>query len=1227
MVRYNKRGNVIFNPIIAAFLMVVVIVVAIPVINMIKLNSEKIDTDAILNMDKPDDGFVPFDPDSAKFDSEEYKTSLGSTLTLAYTINLIENKEGIKELLSKPSDKTTTLINTKVIKDITGYASNVPGKANLDDICCEKSLKSLDGKSVFYLDKKTCSLGDNPTLISQCGCTYDNFNFENGPCFTCDEKDNTCTITQFNLPQDIESEGFVNGALDYVLANNDPKYIMYFESFSKGEESTWQPSDKRLFLLGIGVQVFFSVLLPGVGKATKLFSKLDDVRKLSGEIVNLQVQAAKTSASVDPTQIKNLKKQILTKLKKIKNEDEYFEALYYTYVADVYDSKSASLIVTNLANLQKQKSVLINIKPETLVAKIGIDPDDSVKVLEVLKKNNLLEGINANGNLNLLNFDFNTAEEVLLESGLIKYTKNSKVLQRLQEANKVEDFISTLSKDPKKFKEMFENFGANKRFIILKNKNYKLFEERLESASKKAEKYLGTMSDVNIQNMLDEKSLSAIFTYMDNPNAIATLDDLFSPKKLLSEGWDGFKKMMGAPGGDEKKYMEYLLKGGVGCPASIVGVVGLGTGAVATSVVYPPASVSLALSTITVAGSAANYCYKLTRTTMYPLLFMYYMLMDDEEEKNQKFIPNDDSNKLSLKVNSNYNYPSEIRDLKLDSKPLVLKVDHNDPPIKDVYFVSPCNVKLEIKDEYCMNYPISETLFLVEKGETNGVNFIPLKPKSSKKDEIKDLDVSVYYLWDDLTDYGKIIALKSGLESEFGKSFLGSMKDSVLLDFKNLFGDSGFRLRFAEVVLKDKKDVVYLVDNLFREKNINKVESCKNFVEIYSKDYSDSFNVDSGVISEVGNWIGEIFGGTVNLADGVDSSEEVNLRADFEKEIRNVVVGDDFLDDNPNLRRFAVYGEYNCINSEEEANICNDEYKFDSTLVNTYVDAKVLISKLFLTCDSDSNKVYDVLFDGFYKHYPDSFNKNVEVLVPDENTLLYSVVKFIKPMTYSSEIMTNIFKYKYQEKDPGAWSTFPFLFEDYGSVKSLSIDELYKSTTDLKKLYKETQVNFADKILREMYKTLTFIGEDVFTPHKDAFEKKVINYKTSDKNPPTQSILVDSNGGLKLHTSCMTVNVVDYINKPGTDNYCFAASDKGLEYTKEVLEVVGILGGIVSLGVSGGTSLGIILAAADLADIAVAIYLDYSQSYPRNSLASRYGSTPNQEYGDIYVGQGVSATK
>ncbi|MBW3001718.1 hypothetical protein KY338_00990 [Candidatus Woesearchaeota archaeon] len=81
-----------------------------------------------------------------------------------------------------------------------------------------------------------------------------------------------CYVKNFALPQTIEDEGWYN-PVTWVAGSNDPKYLVYYESFPDGVDQFWHVDGLSIATVGLiaGTAVFD--LLPLAGKGVKYLAK------------------------------------------------------------------------------------------------------------------------------------------------------------------------------------------------------------------------------------------------------------------------------------------------------------------------------------------------------------------------------------------------------------------------------------------------------------------------------------------------------------------------------------------------------------------------------------------------------------------------------------------------------------------------------------------------------------------------------------------------------------------------------------------------------------------------------------------------------------------------------------------------------------------------------------------------------------------------------------------
>ncbi len=93
----------------------------------------------------------------------------------------------------------------------------------------------------------------------------------------CDDNLNFCVIENFVLPQEISDEEY---AKKYISTFSDPRYVIYYEEFPKGEEKGWTTlMSGNNKLLGVGISA-------GLGAALSLVKFPGITKKISKNIEN-----------------------------------------------------------------------------------------------------------------------------------------------------------------------------------------------------------------------------------------------------------------------------------------------------------------------------------------------------------------------------------------------------------------------------------------------------------------------------------------------------------------------------------------------------------------------------------------------------------------------------------------------------------------------------------------------------------------------------------------------------------------------------------------------------------------------------------------------------------------------------------------------------------------------------------------------------------------------------
>ena len=57
-----------------------------------------------------------------------------------------------------------------------------------------------------------------------------------------------CTLNNFELCQNVPNSGILDWSKEWITAAGDPHYLVYYESFPKGEEAYWQISKSSFFI-------------------------------------------------------------------------------------------------------------------------------------------------------------------------------------------------------------------------------------------------------------------------------------------------------------------------------------------------------------------------------------------------------------------------------------------------------------------------------------------------------------------------------------------------------------------------------------------------------------------------------------------------------------------------------------------------------------------------------------------------------------------------------------------------------------------------------------------------------------------------------------------------------------------------------------------------------------------------------------------------------------------
>lgn len=139
----------------------------------------------------------------------------------------------------------------------TDYCGEKPGVTTTSNICGRATIRraSEDIYCVYFDAGRTFATRDT---IAVADCRE----------FTA-EDDFKCYVKSFELPQQIEKEGWYN-PLAWVTGNNDPKYLIYYEAFPQGVDNFWHVDAVSVATVGLIIGTATFDLIPLVGKTGKI---------------------------------------------------------------------------------------------------------------------------------------------------------------------------------------------------------------------------------------------------------------------------------------------------------------------------------------------------------------------------------------------------------------------------------------------------------------------------------------------------------------------------------------------------------------------------------------------------------------------------------------------------------------------------------------------------------------------------------------------------------------------------------------------------------------------------------------------------------------------------------------------------------------------------------------------------------------------------------------------
>jgi len=823
-----KKG-MIFGPVVYAIIAIIVIGVSLPIANIIITNSKQVDTEEFLELLRGENisGFVPTPWYEAA--EEDYKTAVASVNTLSTAINIIDYATEFDKINNavKNSDPEVTL---------TGKATG-----NTQGVCCMLKVESPnDNFNLYYVKEGNCGEKGAEVSGSLCRCPTGQLNLKEGPCISF--KKESVKIENFEIPHDISSSGF-SSYYNYATNNNDPKYIVYFESFPEGEEKAWQPINMKFFLASAGIQVALSLGgdLWGVGKKA--------LKKTAPEVAEAAVESMVKEAKEDI--IEEVSEEILdaaeTKLTNelIESSNEIAllgaRTILIKKLGKITGNKVFKFLDTASSYSMSIKGTGIKLESLTLddlAIKLDLDGND----LNIFKSR-FSEFADSNGKIH---FDISTLSQDGKRNFLDEF--EDYIGDRIKEGpsffNRLKGNTKELDTFSKALLNAPENFEKSLELFDSKALDASTFDKAFTKGWNDAESLLGNGKTINLQEVFtDETTLKKFINILKtNREKINNrLKDTSKIKNLAKNLEEGFWYFLGAPEKDASSYVEYLFKGGAGCAIRGGGAVVTGATGEVVGAFSETAGDVLDYAAMGLAMNSAKNCYALARTTIFPIVALLYMFEDNEVVKNSKFDYVSD-NDLHLAINNKLFAAGQgesialnnIEDYNIYMTGKGIGEGIGDTKTKSLHFVSPCKVDMEISKNYC-DVTLESTKLYAAKKEGAKVSVIPLRLRSSDLPFSID-KIKTYYVWDSLSLENKQDLIDDGMTNQEG----------IL---NNVMG-----FLFNEE--SDKKDVSFILANEiaydedafmhFTTQVIGKYGySCEDFIDMYEEEYIDQFILNS----------------------------------------------------------------------------------------------------------------------------------------------------------------------------------------------------------------------------------------------------------------------------------------------------------------------------------------------------------------------------------------------
>lgn len=1157
----NKKGAA-FSIIIYAIIGLIVLGVSIPIFNLIKNNAGSVNTDELLNMtneflNSNTDGFVP---GSWIVDaSQEYKKALSATTTLSSMLNLVNSNNYQELVLARnippaPPNVPTATINA--IKDVTGLATtNTEGK-----YCCQIKLTGAGAieSSVYYSSFTKCEANQVVSSLCNPSCVKEEFNYENGPCFSCTQ--NSCTIKSFELPQNISGEGFASYR-DYVMGNADPKYLLYFESFPKGEEASWEESEFKWFTLGLGAQLGMA-LLPGA----KYFKKLKGVEKVTDVITDINTLSSESKVlnSISHSGASDLKiaeeialnrKSLISKLDELDNldEDGLLKMIYsFEHTTDA-QRKAAVLGKSLSSSFKNYKKASMNID-EFFGVHFNID-SSSMKNLPTSEKEKILKDFFGD------QYDFfkskglivknDATNDIYLDPRKIRQSKianewNDFVVKKADDAgflakvdpgviqkSNAENYLKKLVGDPDAFKTEIERLYGPKGYMTnLYEGNPQKYNELIGKATKDVEEIFGKTGHIDVEDIFkDQASINTIADiFYDNPVILENL------KKTGGNLYSGSFKFLGANKGEFTQHMNLLFNEGMlKCTVGALGTGTLITGAIvagsATSVIGGVGATPFIIPIGQAFVWTAPKCYTLFRTGIFPIMIFSEIIKKVQEDKNRKFVyTTEKSNNMILKGIDTFNPTYSSLDSNNIKKPILLTGPSIPGDGKPFHLVSPCKVNLEIKNAYCKG-EFTRNTFFVEKEENGKTNYIPVEPTSV---DIAKANSKIYHPWDDFGDGTKIVLLDENLK------FTQDLQKKII----NAFTLEDVREGMVLKISQNYEDFKYFLEG---------TTTCEDYFEIYKDIYSYHYGVDVPEIAS--SW---------DQIKGLVSRGEI-VRAYRIEDVQFTP---------RSLQK--VNPEY-----YESITQIYPWVKFNSKGIERYQEILDLIRYHKNQCGANKELAYGFLFGNEVGAGDDFFDFN-EI---NRET--------IRHLAFKKGFITSDWRTAFYEQNPQATSIydansrFKYLFNPYKIVS--------KYNFNTKKEENEI-VNFLDYLVRDDFGEYYIIKEGYYASHDKEFKLLSQNTQTLVNSPPTIGLIsTQENNKMISYFPCIQINVKDFLNTGSNANYCYQSNNPVYDNVVESMETVSLVGGLIALGVGDPLFMGL-----DLLAIIGSSYLDSQSQYPKS---------------------------